>query len=179
MEDGSMAERANSSAKRTRTIAYWVFTLIVAWEMIAGGIWDLLQIEYVRGVMTHLGYPLYVLFIIGAWKIPCGAALLAPGFARLKEWAYAGAFFNYTGAAASHIAVGDRVNRWLPPLIFAAFVLASWALRPPERRLEAPQVQQTAHVGKTSALQWAIPIGVFVALAAIALATLPKGPPPQ
>jgi uncharacterized membrane protein YphA (DoxX/SURF4 family) len=172
-----MAERTSRAASRTRIITYWVFTLIVAWEMIAGGFWDLLQIEYVRGVMTHLGYPLYVLFIIGAWKIPCGAALLAPGFARLKEWAYAGAFFNYTGAAASHIAVGDRVNHWLPPLIFALFTLASWALRPAERRLEARQPEQTEAVGKTRALRWAVPIGVFVALAAIALATLPKGPP--
>jgi uncharacterized membrane protein YphA (DoxX/SURF4 family) len=174
-----MAESANGVAARARIIAYWVFTLIVSWEMIAGGIWDLLRIEYVRVVMTHLGYPLYMLSIIGAWKIPCGAALLAPRFARLKEWAYAGAFFNYTGAAASHIAVGDRVNHWMPPLIFAVFVLASWALRPADRRLEARPLQQTEAVGKKGALQWAVPIGVFVALAAIALATLPKGPPPQ
>lgn len=176
-----MSERANRAAEMTRTIAYWVFTLIVAWEMIAGGIWDLLRIEYVRVVMTHLGYPLYVLFIIGVWKIPCGAALLAPRFARLKEWAYAGAFFNYTGAVASHLAVGDRADHWLPPLIFALFVLASWALRPPERRLEARRLEPTEVVGETRgrALRWAMPIGVFVALAAIALATLPKGPPPQ
>ena len=173
-----MAERVVRAA-RTRTIAYWVFTLVVAWEMIAGGFWDLLRIEYVRVVMTHLGYPLYVLSIIGAWKIPCGAALLAPGFARLKEWAYAGAFFNYTGAVASHIAVGDRANHWLPPLIFAAFVLASWALRAPERQLEATLLEQAEGVGGTRVLRWIVPIGVLAAFATIALATLPKGPPPQ
>jgi uncharacterized membrane protein YphA (DoxX/SURF4 family) len=167
-----MAERA-STAQRTRTIAYWVFTLIAAWEMIAGGFWDLLRIEYVRVLMTHLGYPLYVLFIIGAWKIPCGAALLAPGFARLKEWAYAGAVFNYTGAVASHIAVGDGASHWLPPLVFALFALASWALRPASRRLESAGARAEA-----GARQWAIAAGILVAMAAIALVTLPKGPPP-
>lgn len=75
-----------------RTVAYWVFTLIVAYEMAAGGIWDLLRIEYVRVIMAHLGYPMYVLTIIGVWKIPCAVVLLVPRFLRLKEWAYAGAF---------------------------------------------------------------------------------------
>jgi DoxX-like family len=116
-------------------IAYWIFTLLVAFEMVAGGIWDLLRIEYVRVILQHLGYPIYLLFIIGVWKIPCAVTVLVPRFLRLKEWAYAGALFNYTGAAASHLAVGDGANRWSPPLALAAFTLASWALRPPERRL--------------------------------------------
>jgi hypothetical protein len=103
--------------------------------MALGGAWDLLRISYVRGVMEHLGYPLYILSIIGVWKIPCAVALLAPRFPRLKEWAYAGAVFNYTGAVASHIAVGDGPGKWVGPLIYAAFTLASWALRPPSRRL--------------------------------------------
>ncbi|HEX7158231.1 MAG TPA: DoxX family protein [Edaphobacter sp.] len=168
-----MTEGAGTAARRTRIIAYWVFTLIVAWEMIAGGFWALLRIEYVRVMMTHLGYPLYALFITGIWKIPCGAALLAPRFARLKEWAYAGAFFNYTGAVASHIAVGDRVGQWAPPLVFALFALASWALRPASRRLERAGDQ-----AETGARQWAIAAGILVAMAAVALATLPKGPSP-
>src|SRR5215472_4651506 len=82
-----------------KTIAYWAFTLLVAWDMAAGALWDLLRIEYVRVVMTHLAYPLYFLTIIGVSKLPCAATLVAPRFPRLKEWAYAGAFFDYTGAA--------------------------------------------------------------------------------
>jgi DoxX-like family len=84
--------------------------------------------------MTHLGYPIYFLFIIGAWKLPCALALVAPRFPRLKEWAYAGAFFNYTGAAASHLLAGDGADKWVGPLVLAAFTLASWALRPASRR---------------------------------------------
>src|SRR5262245_40671873 len=117
--------------QKIRTIAYWFFTVIVAWEMVAGSMWDLLQIEYVRGVFDHLGYPHYLLFILGVWKLPCAVAWLVPGFLRLKEWAYAGAFFNYSGAAASHFLVGDGSSAWAGPLVFAVMTLASWALRPP------------------------------------------------
>jgi hypothetical protein len=67
--------------------------------------------------MEQLGYPTYFDVIIGVWKVPGGMALLVPGFPRLKEWAYAGAFFNFTGAFASHMAVGDPVGTLVPPII--------------------------------------------------------------
>jgi hypothetical protein len=158
---------------RIRTIAYWTFTLIAASEMVAGSMWDLLRIEYVRAVMTHLGYPLYLLFILGAWKLPCGVTLLVPRFPRLKEWAYAGAFFNYSGAVFSHLSVGDGADKWAGPLIFAAVTLASWALRPPERRLvlERP-------AGSARPAAWIVSLGLAVAFLVLSLLTLPKGPPP-
>lgn len=53
------------SLRNIRTTAYWIFTFLVAYEMVAGGIWDLLRIEYVRVVLAHLGYPMYLLKIIG------------------------------------------------------------------------------------------------------------------
>jgi uncharacterized membrane protein YphA (DoxX/SURF4 family) len=55
------------------------------------------------GVIRHLGYPDYFMTIVGIWYILAGVALLAPRFPRLKEWAYAGLIFNYTGAAISHL----------------------------------------------------------------------------
>jgi DoxX-like family len=63
-----------------------------------------------------------------------GVSLLAPRFPRLKEWAYAGLVFNYTGAAASRLAVGDPAVTLVAPIIFTALVVASWALRPSARR---------------------------------------------
>lgn len=157
-----------------RTIAYWVFTLIVAYEMAAGGIWDLLRIEYVRVIMAHLGYPMYVLTIIGVWKIPCAVVLLIPRFLRVKEWAYAGAFFNYTGAAASHLFVGDGAGKWVAPLVFAGFTLASWVLRSPERRL----VETNPSIDRR-AVTWLVPIGIAVVMLILSFVTLPKGPPPS
>jgi hypothetical protein len=44
--------------------------------------------------------------------------------------------FDLTGATASHIAVGDDVGHIVTPLVLAALVVASWALRPEERRLK-------------------------------------------
>lgn len=156
-----------------RSIAYWGCTAIVAWEMVAGSMWDLLGIEYVRGVFDHLRYPYYLLLIIGVWKLPCAVALLVPRFPRLKEWAYAGAIFNYTGAAASHLLVGDGPSRWVAPLVFAAITLVSWALRPPERRV--PRIVPTS---TPRPVAWVVPVGVIAGFLVIALLTLPKGPPP-
>jgi hypothetical protein len=102
-----------SRAAWARLIAYWLFTLMVAFEMAAAALWGRLDIEYVRVVLTRLGYPLYFHYIIAAPRIPCALALLAPRFPRLKEWAYAGAFFIYAGAAASHLLSGIvPANRW-------------------------------------------------------------------
>lgn len=167
---GSTASTQSRALEVTRTIAYWAFTLIVAAEMVAGSLWDLLKIEWVRVVMTDLGYPHYLLTILGIWKLPCAVTLLVPRFHRLKEWAYAGAFFNFTGAAASHYFVGD--GKWIGPLVFAGFVLASWALRPLHRRLpEAPHTELRP-------VAWIVPIAIVGGLVVLALLTLPQGPPP-
>src|SRR5689334_18576433 len=100
---------SSAASSQGRTIAYWVTTVLVAAESMLGGVWDIRQIPYVRADIDKLGYPTYVLSIIGAWKLLGAVAVLVPRFPRLKEWAYAGMFFNYTGAVASHLAVGDGV----------------------------------------------------------------------
>src|SRR5262249_1016524 len=146
-------------ASRGSTAAYWMCTLVIAWEMAAGSMWDLLQINYVRAVFTHLGYPHYMLFIIGVWKLPCALVLLLPRFLRLKEWAYAGAIFNYSGAFASHSLVGDGPKLWAGPVVFALITLASWALRPPDRRLESAREDI-----ETPPAAWIIPIVVALVM---------------
>ena len=90
------------------------------------------------GIMEHLGYPAYVMTILGVWYVLAGVALLAPRFPRLKEWAYAGLVFTYTGAVASHLAVGDGADTLIGPVIFTGLAFASWALRPRSRRDLAP-----------------------------------------
>jgi uncharacterized membrane protein YphA (DoxX/SURF4 family) len=129
---------------RLKVVGYWATTAVVALELLAGGVTDLAHggTAVVAGtpvvsILTHLGYPVYLLTILGVWKLLGGIALLGPRLPRLKEWAYAGAFFVYIGAIASGLARGrddPGIYIW-PPLIFAAITLASWALRPPGRRL--------------------------------------------
>jgi uncharacterized membrane protein YphA (DoxX/SURF4 family) len=118
-----------------RSIAYWLVSAPVLLETAAGAQWDLAQTPYVRDVMQHLGYPLYLLTIMGVAKVLALAALLVPRFVRLKEWAYAGLFFIYAGAAGSHFAAHDPTDKVVVPIVFAAITLASWALRPPSRRM--------------------------------------------
>jgi DoxX-like family len=128
---------------RTTTI-YWVLTIGLAWELGFGGVSDLLRLDYVRTTVEHLGYPLYLLTILGVLKLLATVALLIPGFVLLKEWAYAGSFFMFTGATASHIASGDAFIKWIGPVIGAGVTVASWALRPASRRLKQPAPQARA-----------------------------------
>jgi uncharacterized membrane protein YphA (DoxX/SURF4 family) len=118
-----------------RRIAYWVTTALTAFVFVYGGVLDILQPKDVVAGMTHLGYPLYFATILGIWKVLGGLVVLAPRLPRLKEWAYAGMIFDVTGAAASHASVGDPPVNVVAPVVIAAIVMTSWALRPASRRL--------------------------------------------
>jgi DoxX-like protein len=127
---------------RAKALGYWATTLFVALELLAGGLTDLVhgREALVAGqpvvtVITQLGYPVYVLTILGGWKLLGAVALLMPRLPRLKEWAYAGTFFEMTGAAVSLGVSGADVGTVGFPLFVAALALASWALRPPDRTL--------------------------------------------
>lgn len=88
-------------------------------------------------MITHLGYPVYLITILGVWKILGTIAVLIPKFPLLKEWAYAGFFFITTGAMISHIASGDPVTSDLPALLLLILTILSWYFRPMERRIIA------------------------------------------
>jgi hypothetical protein len=93
--------------------------------------------------ITHLGYPIYFLTILGVWKILGVAAVLIPKFPLLKEWAYAGFFFAMSGAVFSHIAVGDPVKEIVPALLLLILTLVSWHFRPADRKIIS--VNQYSH----------------------------------
>ncbi|WP_018601314.1 DoxX family protein [Mycobacterium sp. 155] len=118
-----------------RTVAYWIITGLLAVELILGGIWDVLRIPMVRDVVTDLGYPTYLLVILGTWKLLGGAAILVPGYPVLKEWAYAGAFFVFSGAMVSHLTTGKDLQELGVLAVALVLVVASWALRPSSRRV--------------------------------------------
>lgn len=115
--------------------AYWVTTVVLEFEFILGGIWDLLRVPHVREVVDRLGYPEYFLVILGVWKLLGSVALVVPRFPRLKEWTYAGAIINFTGAIASHLIASDiEVGALIYLTLMTGVTFASWALRPPSRR---------------------------------------------
>jgi hypothetical protein len=116
-----------------RPIAYWVATGLIVLETAVGAEWDLARSEFVKQVFAHLGYPLYLLTILGLWKLPAAIVLVIPRRGRAKEWAYTGLFLVYTGAAASHFMRGDISEPW-GPLVLALLTILSWALRPDSRK---------------------------------------------
>ena len=120
---------------KANTVGYWICTALVALSFLSGGIVDMMKLPQALEGMTHLGYPPYFLVILGFWKLLGGIVILLPGWALAKEWAYAGMIFDLTGATASHVAVGDDVFHVVVPLVLAALVAGSWALRPASRRL--------------------------------------------
>lgn len=135
-------------------VAYWTATTLIALETLAGGFMDLVhgRTEVVAGpsvvdVVTGLGYPVYVLTILGVAKLLGGATLLAPGLPRLKEWAYAGIVFELVGASASLFARGHDAGDTATPLLLAAVAIASWALRSPGRTLGQPATAPRMQAG--------------------------------
>jgi DoxX-like family len=145
---------------RWRAAAYWLATAAVVAEQGVGGIWDITRMPSVRELVTHLGYPSYFLVLLGIWKVLGAAALLVPRRALLKEWAYAGAFFTYTGAIVSHLATGYALSEVGVLALMTALTVLSWALRPPSRRTPrpAPGIALAAVARGTPGVARAIPV---------------------
>lgn len=118
-----------------KMIGYWVTTAILVFGIGSGGAAELARVPANIEGIVQLGYPVYFIVMIGFWKVLGAFALLVPRFPRLKEWAYAGIFFNMTGAAVSNAVSGNPGWHVAVNLIFVALAVASWALRPPSRTL--------------------------------------------
>jgi uncharacterized membrane protein len=114
---------------------YWTATAALAAECFVGGVMGALRLQPFARVVTHLGYPLYFMTVLGVCYVSAGVVLLAPRLPMVKEWAYAGLMFIYAGATASHIWVGDNAKTLVGPLLLAGLTVASWALRPQRRRM--------------------------------------------
>lgn len=108
--------------KKTKTL-YWVFTALFAFMMFGSAIPDVFSSEVaVKGMHTDLGYPLYFVPFIGIAKVLGVIAILIPGYPRIKEWAYAGLFFDLIGATYSIVASGGNAGQWgfmIVPLLLA------------------------------------------------------------
>jgi hypothetical protein len=134
---------------RGNKVIYWISTLWLALGMLATGTLQLFKAKAegalappgVYGI-THLGYPIYFLTILGVWKILGVVAVLIPKFPLIKEWAYAGFFFAMSGAAFSHIAVGDSSKELVPSLLLLVLAVVSWYFRPADRKILPPHIAE-------------------------------------
>jgi len=132
-----MKKRNPPSGKAVKII-YWISTTWLALGMLSTGLVQLFKAREGQGgvdMITHLGYPVYLLTLLAVWKILGVIALLIPKFPLVKEWAYAGFFFIMTGAIFSHIVTGDAINEIFPSLLLLVLTAVSWYLRPASRRI--------------------------------------------
>src|SRR6185436_10366119 len=138
------SRRSKTMTKRNKII-YWISTIWLASGMLSTGLLQLFKAKAEGAVappgvygITHLGYPAYLLTILGTWKILGVVALLIPKFPLLKEWAYAGFFFITSGAIFSHIAAGDKMVELVPGLLLLVLTVVSWYFRPAGRKIAVP-----------------------------------------
>ncbi|MCS3528899.1 DoxX family protein [Chryseobacterium sp. JUb7] len=127
-------ETQNKLQKRNKII-YWVFTLWMSLGMVSTAIVQLMKNKDEIANFTTLGYPLYLMTIIGIWKVLGVIAVLIPKLPLLKEWAYAGFFFVMSGAVISHLIVGDPIGKTFPAVLLLILVIISWYFRPADRKI--------------------------------------------
>lgn len=119
---------------KTKKIIYWIATVWLSLGMLSSAIVQLMRVPEAVESVAGLGYPPYLLTILGVWKILGVVAILIPGFPLLKEWAYAGFFFVASGAFLSHVTMGDPVNKIFPSMLLLLLTVVSWYSRPASRR---------------------------------------------
>lgn len=110
-----MTQPANS---KRNTIIFWISTGLFCAMMLISAIPNLLSAPEWLAIFEQLGYPKYLLPFLGAAKLLGVIALLVPGFNRIKEWAYAGFFFDLVGATYSALTAFGFDPKMLSMLVF-------------------------------------------------------------
>ena len=140
--------------KRNKII-YWIATIWLSLGMVSTGVVQLLKLKGDGpgsvDTMTHLGYPVYFVTILGVYKILGVVAVLIPRFPLVKEWAYAGFFFMMSGAVLTHIAAGNSISEMFPSLLLLILTLVSWYFRPSDRKIIPISIGTVNHLNKSLA----------------------------
>jgi uncharacterized membrane protein YphA (DoxX/SURF4 family) len=117
------------------TIIYWIATLWLALGMVSTGIVQIIKMEEEVLNFNKLGYPTYLMTLIGIAKILGVIAILSPKFPILKEWAYAGFTFTMSGAIISHLVVQDELTSLFGPTLLLVLTFISRHFRPDSRKI--------------------------------------------
>ncbi len=112
--------------KKSIRIAYYVSTVILSLAFLYGGYSEIIRDQASVELMVHLGYPFYLLTILGVAKILAVIGIWQKFSPALREWAYAGIVIDIVGAVVSMIAVGDKLPMIIPAVIALAITLTSY-----------------------------------------------------
>lgn len=127
--------------KKRDKIIYWIATLWLALGLTSTGIVQLIKMKEETAMMARLGYPEYLSTLLGVWKLLGVVVILIPRFPLIKEWAYAGIFFNMSGAIFSHLVSGSEAMELFGPALLIVLTGVSWYFRPVSRKLAQNLVQ--------------------------------------
>jgi hypothetical protein len=105
---------------------YWTATILFALLLLLDGFGGITRQQAGVDVLTHLGYPLYLLPALGVAKCLAAVAVLQTRFRTPKEWAFAGWTFNCVGAFVSRAAVGDSAELIFPVVFLAVAAVPYW-----------------------------------------------------
>jgi uncharacterized membrane protein YphA (DoxX/SURF4 family) len=120
----------------TRKIIYWASTgLVAALSVFAAFTYLSGSPQAVQG-FAHVGYPQQLRIILGIAKLLGAITLVLPGFAKLKEWAYAGFTFAWISAFVAHYLAKDGSVAFMP-LILLLLLVISYVTRPASRQWQA------------------------------------------
>ena len=134
-----------TTARRKRT-AYWGITGSFAGLMVLSGALYVAGAPMIRETLTHLGYPAYLLVILGGAKLIGAVALLQTRSPTLREWAYAGFTIDLIGAIASHLFTGDSLGVASVAALFLLVLAASYTLKPAESGIVAARERREADI---------------------------------
>lgn len=119
----------------TNKIIYWIATIWLSLGMVSTGVVQLIKLEDAVANIENLGYPVYLMTVLGAWKLLGVIAILLPDYPLLKEWAYAGFFFVMSGAILSHLSNGDDFTTLFGPGLLLVLTIVSWYYRPAGKKI--------------------------------------------
>ena len=103
--------------KNTKLL-YWIFTCLFAALMLFSAIPNIItNADSIKFMHDILGYPVYFIPFIGVAKLLGVIIIVIPGLKVIKEWAYAGLFFDLGGAIYSNIAVAGKVDPMMLTLL--------------------------------------------------------------
>ena len=115
-------------------ILYWTFTVLFSAFMIWSSVPGINpKGETLQFLHDFLGYPVYFIHFISMAKIIGSVAILVPGLNKIKEWAYAGLFFDLAGAIFSVVMVQKKVDPgmlfFLVPIVLGTLSYYFWNAR--------------------------------------------------
>ncbi len=115
---------AGDTKKLSEKLLYWIPTILFSVLMAFSATMYFVMNEMVSETFVRLGFPSYIIYPLGIAKILGIIAIITKKSQILKEWAYAGFFFDLILAASAHFMIGD--GEYFSPLVAIAIMSISY-----------------------------------------------------